>query len=211
MRPLALHVATAAAPAASSVSLRILAAEQHQPTLIRIECPRMLDTRSRSNFLQLLPLTASALPGVPLHCSVDCSPTVQKQRRASRLRDRVFSARDVGTQPELGLGGHQLARPRLPGADLQPLVEVVLVGTRHPLGSQVAQVGRNVVSDAGGPEAGRDTAAVGLACPAEPDRAEPNSANTTTRPSSSPLSPSGRRSTRTARRWIGLRPCESPA
>ena len=56
---------------------------------------------------------------------------------------------------------HQRARPRLPGANLQPLVEVVLVGTPHPLGGQVAQVGRDVVSDAGGPEAGPDAAAVG--------------------------------------------------
>ncbi len=65
-------------------AMRILAAEQHQPTLVRIECHRMLDTRGRSNFLQLLPFAASPLPGVSVHRSVDCGPAVQKQRRASR-------------------------------------------------------------------------------------------------------------------------------
>src|SRR5882757_2783204 len=58
---------------------RILAAEQPQPTLVRIECHRMLDTRGRSNFLQLLPFAASPLPGVSVHRSVDCGPAVQKQ------------------------------------------------------------------------------------------------------------------------------------
>ena len=40
--------------------------------------------------------------------------------------------------------GHQRARPRLPGANLQPLVEAVLVGTRHPLRSQLAPPGEPV-------------------------------------------------------------------
>jgi hypothetical protein len=61
-----------------------------------------------------------------------------------------------GAQPEPGLGGHQRARRLLPDANLQPLLEVILVGTRHPLRSEVAQVGRDV-SDAGGPEAGPTT------------------------------------------------------
>ena len=59
----------------ANVRLRILAAEQHH---------RMLDTRGRSNFLQLLPFAANPLPGVSVHRSVDCGPAVQKQRRAGR-------------------------------------------------------------------------------------------------------------------------------
>jgi hypothetical protein len=54
--------------------MRILAAEQHQPTLVRIECHRMLDTRGRSNFLQLLPFAASPLPGVSVHRSSIAAP-----------------------------------------------------------------------------------------------------------------------------------------
>ena len=55
------------------------------------------------------------------------------------LRDPVFLSPSMsGHSQNSALVGHQRARPRLPGVTLQPLVEAVLVGTRHPLRSQLA-------------------------------------------------------------------------
>jgi hypothetical protein len=43
--------------------MRILAAEQHQPTLVRIECHRMLDTRAG-------PISCNFFHSPPAHCQV---------------------------------------------------------------------------------------------------------------------------------------------
>jgi hypothetical protein len=125
MRPLSLHVATAAAlvhrrclPRIDERAMRILAAEQHQPTLVRIEWHRMLDTRGRANFLQLLPFAASPLSGVPAHRSVEAAPPCRNS--AEPVEARTAADRPLG--PGVGdLGpGRALAHCRGVPKDYRP-------------------------------------------------------------------------------------------